>query len=47
MMPIIQIVLRAARGTGAAMMAVVGDWNSKIAGNVESSGRVRRLVERV
>ena len=44
MLPIIQIVPRAARGIGAATMAVVGDWNSKSAGSVESSDRLVRLV---
>jgi hypothetical protein len=44
MLPIIQIVLRAARGIGAVTMAVVGDWNSKTAGSIESSDRFVRLV---
>jgi hypothetical protein len=44
MLPIIQIVPRAAPGTGAAMMALVGDWNSKTAGSVESSERFVRLI---
>src|ERR1700738_220791 len=44
MQPIAQIVPHAARGTGAATSAAVGDWNSTIAERAGSSCRIARLV---
>ena len=44
MLVIIQMTPRAERGTGALTIAVDGHWNSRIAGNVGSSGSGRRLT---
>src|SRR5579862_3695871 len=44
MLVIIQMTPRAERGTGALTIAVDGHWNSRIAGNVGSSGPDRRLT---
>ena len=44
MLATIQTMPRAERGTGALTIAVDGHWNSRMAGNVGSSGADRRFV---
>jgi hypothetical protein len=47
MLEMTHIVPRAARGIGAAVMALDGDWNSKIVATVESFARQAAPVERI